>query len=790
MFLINHQIKKISTPIFFSTLVFFTCIQFAYADIESSVNNWTKAWSSQKVDLYLDSYAEQFTPPKGKSRKAWESERKIRLLTPSYIKVVLSDLKINQYEENYADVEFTQNYQSDTYTDEVKKRLSMQKVDEQWLIVKEKVIATNNTETENLITQKKAPDTVSRDIKENVVSIEKEVIPVNETIEEALNHWSNVWSAQNIDAYLAAYAESFVPPKKLSRRKWEKQRHKRILSPRFIKVTLTDTKIKIHGEDYADVEFKQNYQSDNYSDDVRKLISMQRIEDQWLIAQEKTLEAKIQEETPDIRTQKKDSILLEEEQYLVVELETTEESALDSAEAVSTEEREGENTKEESTYENTKLNESSSRYSDEMITLKEQQDLPQRPEPFFELWQDYVNQGPYAYEFELPTGMVVSPGLLLFGNLNTGLEVTDDGVNDVDSAWVTTMDLFLNLTLSGTERILVGVSPLTRENGAKSEYSFSPGDNGYINNHNVRLTTAFFEGELSEMFPKLDMDGRLPLDYEIAFGRQPVIVQGGMLINDTMDSFAVTRSTIPFSGTNFARIGGFFAFGNIDRSNNVDDDRAELYGIFSAIDVAHSTFEIDATYIDTTDTNSDQVNFGVSMLRPFILFEHDVDTQFRFLHSYTPDNENAHATDGTLLYTSFSFAPKRTDNILYLNAFKAFGDYATAARSAGGPLSITGLLFTSNGLAGAPINNFASDAFGGSLGYQMFFSPALRRNLIFEVGGKIDNSSSTVNRYGGAVRYSHALGQHVFFEVGGFIVEQESTGDPAYGIRTKINFIF
>ena len=260
-----------------------------------------------------------------------------------FIKVVLSDLKINQYEENYADVEFTQNYQSDTYTDEVKKRLSMQKVDEQWLIVKEKVIATNNTETENLITQKKAPDTISRDIKENVVSIEKEVIPVNETIEEALNHWSNVWSAQNIDAYLAAYAESFVPPKKLSRRKWEKQRHKRILSPRFIKVTLTDTKIKIHGEDYADVEFKQNYQSDNYSDDVRKLISMQRIEDQWLIAQEKTLEAKIQEETPDIRTQKKDSILLEEEQYLVVELETTEESALDSAEAVSTEEREGEN---------------------------------------------------------------------------------------------------------------------------------------------------------------------------------------------------------------------------------------------------------------------------------------------------------------------------------------------------------------------------------------------------------------------------------------------------------------
>jgi hypothetical protein len=93
-------------------------------------------------------------------------------------------------------------------------------------------------------------------------------------------------------------------------------------------------------------------------------------------------------------------------------------------------------------------------------------------------------------------------------------------------------------------------------------------------------------------------------------------------------------------------------------------------------------------------------------------------------------------------------------------------------------------------LAGPAINNLANNtAYGGALGYQMFFSPALRRNLIFEVGGKVDNSSGGIDRFGAAVRYSQALGQRFFFEVGGFAVAQESI-DDAVGLRTKLNVIF
>jgi hypothetical protein len=256
-----------------------------------------------------------------------------------------------------------------------------------------------------------------------------------------------------------------------------------------------------------------------------------------------------------------------------------------------------------------------------------------------------------------------------------------------------------------------------------------------------------------------------------------------------MDSLAVTRSTVPLPGTNFARIGGLVAVNGVHRKSNKDDINANLFALFSEAEFHHSTAELDLVYIESEREKGDQFNIGGSWIRQYIIFDHAVDTTTRVAHSYAPDEETAHASNGTLLYSSLAFAPKRTDNILYMNTFAALNSYAPAARQTAGPLGIVGLLFSGNGLAGSAINNGANDAYGGSIGYQMFFSGALRRNLIIEAGGKVDNTSGGVNRLGAQLRYSHALGQHVFFEVGGFAVTQESI-DEAYGVRTKINVIF
>ena len=140
MHLVEYKLQKLAKLFFISGLLFFVFLPSAFAGVESSLNNWAKAWSSQDVDLYLERYSDEFLPPKGLSLEKWRQERKIKLINPDFIKVDLSDIKINYHEENFADIEFIQNYQSNTYTDTVKKSLSMQNIEGDWLIVAEKVI--------------------------------------------------------------------------------------------------------------------------------------------------------------------------------------------------------------------------------------------------------------------------------------------------------------------------------------------------------------------------------------------------------------------------------------------------------------------------------------------------------------------------------------------------------------------------------------------------------------------------------------------------------------------------
>ncbi|SVA96846.1 uncharacterized protein METZ01_LOCUS149700, partial [marine metagenome] len=210
MIFINYKLRK-EGKLFFSGLLFFIYMHPACAGIESSVNNWVNAWTSQDIPIYLESYSQEFVPSKGLSREAWESERKIKLITPDYIKVTLSDIKVNQYSENLADVDFIQYYQSNTYTDEVKKQLSMQKIDNQWLIIEEKVI-TVDVEIKKLSSEQDPSDSNLSEIEskpnENASVIEEEVIS-KETVETVLEHWSDSWSAQDINTYLKTYAENF-----------------------------------------------------------------------------------------------------------------------------------------------------------------------------------------------------------------------------------------------------------------------------------------------------------------------------------------------------------------------------------------------------------------------------------------------------------------------------------------------------------------------------------------------------------------------------------------------------
>jgi len=103
------------------------------------VKSWAEAWSAQDVDAFVSFYKRWYSTP-GKNHAQWVSDRQVKLTNKRYISVVVSSIKQKKISENRFAVDFTQNYQSDTINDTIRKRLVFDKINGQWKISNEKVI--------------------------------------------------------------------------------------------------------------------------------------------------------------------------------------------------------------------------------------------------------------------------------------------------------------------------------------------------------------------------------------------------------------------------------------------------------------------------------------------------------------------------------------------------------------------------------------------------------------------------------------------------------------------------
>ena len=106
-------------------------------------------------------------------------------------------------------------------------------------------------------------------------------------VTDAITQWTNSWSSKDVNGYIESYAPEFKPSKGLSRNAWEEGRKKRLSSPTFIKITLSNISINFRGENLAKVSFEQEYQSDTYRDTVNKEITLKMIDNEWLITRER-----------------------------------------------------------------------------------------------------------------------------------------------------------------------------------------------------------------------------------------------------------------------------------------------------------------------------------------------------------------------------------------------------------------------------------------------------------------------------------------------------------------------
>lgn len=105
-------------------------------DIEQAVQAWAKAWSNKDMSAYLGSYAKNFDTPKNLSRKAWEEERRDRIMGKSRISVKVSDI-VTKFNGNTATVKFRQTYDADSLSTSGHKTLELIKIGDRWLIAKE-----------------------------------------------------------------------------------------------------------------------------------------------------------------------------------------------------------------------------------------------------------------------------------------------------------------------------------------------------------------------------------------------------------------------------------------------------------------------------------------------------------------------------------------------------------------------------------------------------------------------------------------------------------------------------
>ncbi|MEW4486754.1 hypothetical protein AB1L42_01655 [Thalassoglobus sp. JC818] len=404
------------------------------------------------------------------------------------------------------------------------------------------------------------------------------------------------------------------------------------------------------------------------------------------------------------------------------------------------------------------------------------QEIPERPNLLIELNESFLAPGQLNQGIELPTGAVWRPSLWVFGTYRTGFNYLERTESSDVVEIAQRLDLFAQLNLSGTERVLLGLRPVDEETSSGRRFlSYDFQDGKVIDGWNADIQTLFFEGDFGELFPRLDPHDRHRFDIGFSVGRQPMSFQQGLLINeDRVDAVTATRNTISGNRLLNLRMTGVYVWDEIHRNNNQLDSDAQLVGLFTESDFALSTINADIAYLHSQSSFGSQLAFGLSAIQRLHGFHNTYNTSVHVLGSIPTDGETSASGRGVLLFSQTSWTPHHTVDLIYLNGFWAIDQFTSPMRGtlAGGPLGQTGILFAAPGLGrfGAPLSNQASDVVGGSLGYQLFFDHT-KQQIIFEVGGR-QPTNNVAAEFGFGTRYQKALDQHWILVIDGFASKQ------------------
>lgn len=105
--------------------------------VRQSLQDWANAWSTKDMQTYMNAYSDNYSPSNGQTRTAWVQGRRAALNDPQWIKIELSDIDVSVLDADRALATFNQHYESNSYEDRERKRVTLVHEDGGWRIVRE-----------------------------------------------------------------------------------------------------------------------------------------------------------------------------------------------------------------------------------------------------------------------------------------------------------------------------------------------------------------------------------------------------------------------------------------------------------------------------------------------------------------------------------------------------------------------------------------------------------------------------------------------------------------------------
>ncbi|WDE13983.1 hypothetical protein [Thalassomonas haliotis] len=408
-----------------------------------------------------------------------------------------------------------------------------------------------------------------------------------------------------------------------------------------------------------------------------------------------------------------------------------------------------------------------------------------RLNPLIELGDDFLGQGPIKPGIKTPFEQMLQPTFLLYGQFRSALQSYDAEEKDIVQ-WSTRLDLHGDIKLSGTERIVFSLRPLDNDKGEDTGFIFSS-DNDEDHWHdqaNGKLTQLFFEGEIGEIFPRLDPSDSKTWDIGFSVGRQELKVQDGILLNDTLDALGITRNSLIASGLPNLRLTGFYGWHDIDTPFAGVTSPDRLLGLLAQADTAwDNSLDLDMIYV-VNDNSANAWYLGLGSTQRF----GSINSTFRINTEIPLDEDQGALSKGTLVTAELSGGFAHSDDLWYFNSFLSFDEFSSAARSrdAGVPLANIGMLFSpvGMGLYGVPLGDSIEDTYGAVAGYQHFFG-GIGSQFIVELAARSSmKSQQKRDAVGVGFRYQKSLSRQTLLRFDTFFAVKE-TQQSAKGVRLE-----